>query len=99
MAFCQYLHIINKYTVLCLVLPVRQAKTNFFEPNRYYFKIASAPIYYNTAVDINRILYPTLPRYRVSAPGLGSRPGAHPGQHHAQHRSVVCRWGARAGGC
>ena len=28
---------INKYIVLCLVLPVRQAKRNFFETNRYGF--------------------------------------------------------------
>ena len=33
--FSQYLHIVTKYIVLCLVLPVCEAKTNFFEANRY----------------------------------------------------------------
>ena len=36
--FSQYLHIVNKYIVLCLVLLVREAKSNFFKPNRYITK-------------------------------------------------------------
>ena len=39
--FCQYLHIVNKYIVLCLVLPVPEGKTNFSETNRYVLNLVA----------------------------------------------------------